>query len=264
MLIGSTFLFVKIKHNHFSASGSGPSSSAQENSMKNSSQNTYFNIINEPIAQPKTEEINNNETTKKAQPEKNEETTSNILKIADKRKKKEIKKENKKTDSKNIAKNKETTNKNFNKATNEKTELNKSVKFDKTKNNLKGNEHTNEKGFGNSNAKGTGAGDKGKEDSAIASAISEIQAKIMQYWFPPEEFAARNDIAIDIELNLDDKGNIISYKLLNPQNTYEYKCVAASVFRVLNDSRVFPLQLPKIKNKTFNNIVLHFCPRDII
>jgi len=117
------------------------------------------------------------------------------------------------------------------------------------------------KGPGTAKGKGFGEG-KASDDAAIASAVYEIQTKIMQYWFPPEEFAARKDIVIEVEIHLDAAGNITSHTLLNAKNTEEYRAVAASVLRVLNDPRVVPLPIPK--NKRFNNIILKFCPRDLM
>lgn len=132
----------------------------------------------------------------------------------------------------------------------------------------------NSKGRGNGigDTKGNGKGIDGdgdglgsakkRTDEQIAEAISAIQRRIMDYWHPPEEFAARSDINIEIELFLDDKGNILSYKLLNQQDTPAYKAVAASVIRVLHDPNVVPL--PVSKHKKFNNIILKFCPRDVL
>ncbi len=121
----------------------------------------------------------------------------------------------------------------------------------------------NGEGHGNGTNKGKGFGEgKASDDAEIASTIYEIQNKIMHFWFPPEEFAARKDITIEVEIHLDNNGNIISYQLINPKPTDEYRAIAASVLRVLNDPRVVPL--PIGKHKRFNNIILKFCPRDLI
>lgn len=126
----------------------------------------------------------------------------------------------------------------------------------------------------NNNGMGTGTnGDTGKNgngngisdaetDAAIASAICNIRAKIMQYWFPPEKFCARDDIIVEVELILEETGYIHSYRFLNQKNTEGYKAVAASITRTLNDPRVVPL--PVENNKRLLTLVLKFCPRDVI
>lgn len=121
-------------------------------------------------------------------------------------------------------------------------------------------------GFGEGKTKGKGKGDgkaaKEAEEAALAQAVYDIQTKIMQFWFPPEEFAARQDIVIIVELKLDQSGNILAYKLVDAKETVEYRAVAASVLRVLNDPRVTPL--PIGNNKKLSNIILKFCPRDLL
>lgn len=126
-------------------------------------------------------------------------------------------------------------------------------------------EKNNGKGIGSGSGNGVGAGigtGLAQSEAAMAATIGEIQTKIMAHWFPPMEFIARKDIVIEVEIKLDAEGNIISYVLLNPQNTEAYKAVAATVLRTLNDPRVSPL--PVGNHKRLRNIVLKFCPRDLI
>jgi len=132
-----------------------------------------------------------------------------------------------------------------------------------------GNGVGNGSGSGNGNGNGNGSGNgssngtcdnTGVKNVQLQEAIGNIQQRIMQYWFLPEEFD--ENIEVLIELQLDTLGKILSYKLLNKKNTKEYIAVANSVLRTLNDPRVTPL--PVGGNKKLTHIILKFCPKDLM
>lgn len=131
--------------------------------------------------------------------------------------------------------------------------------------NGKGENPGNGKGYGSGEGSGTGTGIKSgigigfNKEEQIASTIENVQKKIMQYWFLPEDVSA--DITVIIELNLDPNGNITGYKLLNKQNSKEYMLIANSVLRTLNDPRVNPLPISKLIK--LDKLILKFCPKDL-
>jgi len=221
-----------------------------------------------------------------AKTEENEDvaaTPKEVIKIADPNKKEEPAKKksvekqpqkelNLKQKKERLKQAKGPSNKDIDKKTSKAAEKNDGKEADKNKADGEGNGVGNGKGkgdgdgFGEGNTKGKGKGDgkaaKEAEEAALAQAVYDIQTKIMQFWFPPEEFAARQDIVIVVELKLDQAGNILAYKLVDAKETIEYRAVAASVLRVLNDPRVTPL--PIGNNKKLSNIILKFCPRDLL
>lgn len=268
------FLFFQVGDQYKSSGGKEGGSQGSSNLA--SSSNSYILENNEKKEAPeqkiaKHEEIKTDKNiieieNKNIKEKKTED--KNIKKKEEKKEEPSKKNKGKKDTKKTQSKNKE------NKITNNGANNHKGTDKNDGENNDVGNNAGVNNSVGKGNATGEGKGNgKGnsingmgegnaKEDAAIASSISQIQDKIMQYWAPPEEFAARKDIIIEIELNLDNFGNIISYKLLNQKNTREYQTVASSVIRVLNDPRVVPL--PIIAHKKFKSIILSFCPRDLL
>lgn len=120
----------------------------------------------------------------------------------------------------------------------------------------------NSSGIGTGTGPGIGSGNGNEKAQALTEGISKIQAKIMKHWAPPEKFAARKDIIIEIELTLNIDGEIESFRIINRKEDEAYKCVAESVLRAIQDPRVNPL--PINKNKELTQIILRFCPRDMI
>jgi preprotein translocase subunit SecD len=97
----------------------------------------------------------------------------------------------------------------------------------------------------------------------VEAFLMDLQTKIKNNWFPPEEFAARGDIVIYVQIRISETGHITSYKIMNPQDSREHKAVAASVIRTMNYLKSSPLPLNgrQIRPTT---LTITFSPKDVL
>ena len=97
-----------------------------------------------------------------------------------------------------------------------------------------------------------------RQQTELEEIFEDVRNRITAYWFVPE--GCRRDIVIEIELIIDDAGNIVGNKLLNKKNDDDYFKVASSVIRAVNDPRVSPLPT---RGRKLPKIVWKFCPKDL-
>ena len=117
-----------------------------------------------------------------------------------------------------------------------------------------------EKGSGKGNGKGNGIGNGIGDGVSLNKKLDEIQVKIIQNWFPPQKYAARADLVVEVEIFINPEGEIYKYNVLNSSQAEDFKEIEESVIRVLNDPRKGKMPY----HKDLNNIVLRFCPRDAL
>lgn len=99
-----------------------------------------------------------------------------------------------------------------------------------------------------------------------ATQIDLIRQTIRKCWHFPAGLKNAEDLIVDIEMELDQDGNVTKAKIVDTSRTNtdpDYRTAAENAYRAVLDPECNPLPLPKEKYEEWKNLELSFNPKEM-
>ena len=106
----------------------------------------------------------------------------------------------------------------------------------------------------------------GDNENSDIKTVDLIRQTIRKCWHFPAGLKNAEDLIVDIEIELDQNGNVTKAKIVDTSrmNTDpDYRTVAENAYKAVLDPKCNPLPLPKEKYEEWKNLELSFNPKEM-